>query len=62
MSQPDYVICMECETPVYDFEWSEGRISEALCPACGNDDPAGFATEEDLEDMDRTEPPESKSE
>jgi len=55
MSQPDYVVCIDCETPVYTFEWADGRITEALCPTCGNDDPAGFATEEDIEDMVRVE-------
>ena len=51
MAQPEYVICLECETPVYVFEWREGRVLEALCPVCGNDDPASFASEEDLEEM-----------
>ena len=46
---PDYVICLECETPVYTFEWSEGRVVEAICPVCGNDDPEAFATEEQME-------------
>jgi hypothetical protein len=55
MGQPDYLICLECETPVYVFEWREGRVVEALCPMCGNDDPAAFASEEDLEEMSRAE-------
>lgn len=51
MSEPDYVICLECESPTYTFEWSEGRIVEALCTTCGNDDPQSFATEEDYEEL-----------
>jgi len=51
MAAPDYLICLECETPTYTFEWREGRIVEALCATCGNDDPALFATEEDLEEL-----------
>ncbi len=51
MSEPDYIICLECETPCYMFEWVEGRVKEAQCLACGNDDPSQFATEEELEDM-----------
>ncbi len=51
MALPEYVICLECETPVYVFEWREGRVSEATCPMCGNDDPAAFATEEEMEEM-----------
>ena len=52
MAHPEYLICLECETPVYVFEWREGRVLEATCPACGNDDPATFATEEEMEEMD----------
>lgn len=51
MSAPEYLICLECETPTYSFEWREGRVTEALCTACGNDDPTLFATEDDLEEM-----------
>lgn len=51
MAQPDYLICMECESPVYVFEWQEGRVVEVVCPVCGNDDPANFATEEEIEEM-----------
>lgn len=49
MSGPDYVICLECETPCYTFEWKEGKLIEALCEACGNEDLEQFITEEDLE-------------
>jgi hypothetical protein len=46
---PDYVICLECETPVYIFEWKDGSVTEALCELCGNDDIAQFATEDDYD-------------
>jgi hypothetical protein len=55
MALPDYVICLECETPTYVFEWSNGKVLEALCPMCGNDDPAYFISEEDLEEITATE-------
>jgi translation initiation factor 2 beta subunit (eIF-2beta)/eIF-5 len=51
MAEPDFLICLECESPVYIFEWQEGRAIEIVCPVCGNDDPANFATEEELEEM-----------
>lgn len=51
MSAPDYLICLECETPTYLFEWDAGRIKEAQCLMCGNDDTSQFASEEELEDM-----------
>ena len=47
MSEPDFIICNECDSPVYVFEWTDGRISEAVCTSCGNDKPALFATDEE---------------
>ena len=47
MSEPEFLICNECDSPVYVFEWSEGRITEAICTSCGNDKPALFTTDED---------------
>jgi len=51
MAAPEYLICMECETPTYVFEWAEGKVVEAMCPVCGNDDPASFLSEDDFETM-----------
>jgi len=51
MSEPDFLICLNCETPCYSFEWADGRLAEVLCTECGNDDPEEFATEEDLESL-----------
>ncbi|HOC41736.1 MAG TPA: hypothetical protein PKJ99_01860 [Thermoanaerobaculales bacterium] len=48
---PDYVICLECESPVYIFEWKDGVLVEAHCALCGNEDPAQFITESDYEEM-----------
>jgi|YNPBryunderm2012_1023409.scaffolds.fasta_scaffold00923_10 hypothetical protein len=51
MSDPDYLVCLECDTPTYLFVWSGGAIVEATCSVCGNDDPTLFTTEEELEEM-----------
>ena len=48
---PDYVICLECETPCYIFEWQDDRLSEAMCTTCGNEDTSQFATESDYEEL-----------
>ena len=48
---PDYLICLECESPVYVFEWKDGEIKEAVCELCGNDDVQNFATEDEYEDL-----------
>ena len=46
---PDYFICLECETPCYVFEFQEGKLVEAVCTACGNEDVDLFLTEEAME-------------
>ena len=51
MSGPDYLICLECETPCYVFEWKDGQILEATCEACGNDDTDDFISQEDLDTL-----------
>ena len=48
--EPEFVICMQCETPTYSFEWDNGAVSVALCATCGNDDPSEFASEAQLEE------------
>ena len=48
---PDYVLCLECESPCYVFEWKDGTIKEAVCEMCGNDDVQNFATEDEYEDL-----------
>jgi hypothetical protein len=37
---PEYMVCAECESPLYDFEWdNEGdKLVSAECRTCGNDD------------------------
>lgn len=50
MSEPDYVICVNCETPVYEFEYKGDTLIAAMCLTCGNDNPEEFMTEADLED------------
>lgn len=51
MAIPDYVICLNCETPCYVFEWKDGTITEAVCEVCGNDDPSEFLTPSELEEL-----------
>jgi len=51
MDEPEYLICINCETPCYNFEWKETEATEVLCLVCGADDPEGFTTEEEFEAM-----------
>jgi hypothetical protein len=38
----DYLICTQCGTPCYVFETESGRIAEAVCLVCGNDEVGMF--------------------
>lgn len=49
MSAPDYLICLNCESPCYNFEWGDNGATEALCEVCGNDEVDQFVTEEDFD-------------
>lgn len=51
MSQPEFLICLECETPCYVFEWEAGEVTEILCEACGNEDPEQFLTADEYDQM-----------
>jgi hypothetical protein len=48
---PDYLICLECETPCYSFEWENGKLGEVICQMCGNDDPVLFARPEEFDEL-----------
>ena len=49
MSTPEYVICLECETPCYTFEWEDNELKDPICQACGNEDPEQFSSPDDFD-------------
>ena len=49
MSEPEYLICLNCETPCYTFEFVNGKVTEATCLACGADEVEEFMTEEEFD-------------
>ena len=52
MSEPDYLICLQCETPTYQFEYDKnGNLVQAVCTVCGADDVSEFLTEAELEEQ-----------
>jgi translation initiation factor 2 beta subunit (eIF-2beta)/eIF-5 len=51
MSDPEYLICLECETPTYQFEINNGKVVTVVCGTCGNDSPSDFMTEAELEEQ-----------
>lgn len=52
MSEPEYLICLQCETPTYQFEYdSSGKLMTVVCTTCGSDEPSEFMTEAELEEL-----------
>gem|GEM_PF-551400 len=51
MDEPEYLICLQCETPTYQFEYANGKIATIVCTTCGNDDVTEFMTEAELEEL-----------
>ena len=43
----EYLICQTCTTPSYIFEMEAGKVTEAQCLVCGNEDPTQFLLGED---------------
>ena len=51
MNEPEYLICLQCETPTYQFELDpNGKITAVLCNTCGADEPSDFVTEAEFEE------------
>jgi uncharacterized Zn finger protein (UPF0148 family) len=48
--EPEYLICLQCETPTYQFEYTNGKLGAVVCTTCGNDDATEFMTEAELEE------------
>lgn len=48
---PEFLICLDCETPCYVFEWEDGEVTEILCEVCGNEDPEQFVTDEEFDQL-----------
>ena len=52
MSEPEYLICLQCETPTYQFEYDQnGKLITVVCTTCGSDEPSEFMTEAELEEL-----------
>jgi len=51
MDEPEYFICLQCETPTYQFEFTNGKLANAICTVCGADDPSDFLTPAEYEEQ-----------
>jgi hypothetical protein len=49
--EPDYLICLQCETPTYQVEYVNGKHATVVCNTCGADDPADFMTEAEYDEQ-----------
>jgi translation initiation factor 2 beta subunit (eIF-2beta)/eIF-5 len=49
MDEPDFLICLSCDTPTYTFEYRDGKLLSVHCSTCGNDEPSDFMTEDEFE-------------
>ena len=36
-----FYVCPECGEPVYECDWDENDLCDAICPICGFDDEDG---------------------
>jgi len=48
--EPEYLICLQCETPTYQFEFFNDKVIAVVCNTCGADDPSDFVTEAEFEE------------
>ncbi|MBK5258475.1 MAG: hypothetical protein JJE51_02710 [Thermoanaerobaculia bacterium] len=51
MDEPEYLICLNCETPTYQFEYVNGKLVQVICNTCGEDDVTEFLTESEYEEQ-----------
>jgi hypothetical protein len=51
MAAPDYIVCINCESPCYIFEWKDDQLTEAMCEVCGNEDVEEFLSPEDFDTL-----------
>lgn len=49
--EPEYLICLQCDTPTYEFEFTAGKLSAVVCGTCGNDDISDFMSEAEYDEL-----------
>ena len=51
MAIPEYMICLNCESPCYVFEWKDDEVTEIVCEVCGNEELDQFLTPEEFDTL-----------
>ncbi len=49
MADPEFMMCLSCDTPTYSFEFQNDKVTSIMCTTCGADDPSDFVTESEYE-------------
>lgn len=52
MSEPDFLVCLVCDTPTYIFEYKDDKVVSGICSTCGNEDKSEFITDKEWEEED----------
>jgi hypothetical protein len=52
LSEPEYLMCLGCNTHCFNFDWIDGKLVEAVCVVCGNEDVEQFEMPEEVEEDD----------
>jgi hypothetical protein len=48
---PEYLICLNCESPTYVFEWKNDEVVEAYCEVCTSEETDQFLTQEEFDTL-----------
>lgn len=48
---PEYLICLNCESPTYVFEWKNDEVIEAYCEVCTSEETDQFLTQEEFDTL-----------
>jgi len=51
VARPEYLICLNCESPTYVFEWKDDEATETFCETCGSEEIDQFLTQEDFDTL-----------
>ena len=51
MAIPEFLVCVNCESPCYVFELDNDEVSEAVCEACGCEEVDQFLSPDDFDAM-----------
>jgi hypothetical protein len=51
VARPEYLICLNCESPSYIFEWKDDEVTEAYCEICTSEEVDQFLTQDDFDSL-----------